>query len=320
MPLNHASTRAATALLQYLDGTGAAPLPVRDLCRRLLNALDLRGDERSPADPRTLSETLEAAAARDANVRFLLRDLAAALPPEPRGGRQGGGGMDVNVQGNGNVVYAAGRDIHNYGDPAAPGARGADQPPPRKMTVLFAAASPDDQDYLRADREARAVREALERAGLRDQFDLQVRMAVSAPDFLRALLTLCPRVVHFAGHGEEDSGELQFEDDDGKSLSAAAEGLAVIFSQLRGTVECVILNACYGKATGDAILASVPYVIAMEGEMEDDAAIPFSTGFYQALGEGRSVPEAFQFGRGLLMMTNRWQKPPELLTRGGGGE
>jgi hypothetical protein len=46
------------------------------------------------------------------------------------------------------------------------------------------------------------------------------------------------------------------------------------------------------------------FVIGMRREINDRASIEFAVGFYDALGAGKSVEEAFQFGRNAIRLFN----------------
>jgi len=72
--------------------------------------------------------------------------------------------------------------------------------------------------------------------------------------------------------------------------------LAALFEQFADQVGCVVLNACYSEAQANAIARHIEYVIGMNQEIGDKAAIAFSIGFYQALGAGRTVEEAYKLG------------------------
>ena len=61
-------------------------------------------------------------------------------------------------------------------------------------------------------------------------------------------------------------------------------------------VECVVLNACYSRVQAAEINKHVNYVIGTKKEIRDDAAIFFSTGFYEALGDGVTIEKAYKFG------------------------
>jgi CHAT domain len=313
--VNEQSLAAAQALLHYRRGDNPAPMPVRDLCRRLLDAMGNLAPLGSGAepDPHLLATALELAAGQSPEVRILVRELAIAVGAPPPGTREGGGdSISVHIVGDGNVSQT-GKYIFNYGPLFPPAKETAGRAKPR-FTVLFAGASPDGETRLQIDREQRALELALSNSGLRDQIHLETRMAVRPVEFANALLKARPRVVHFAGHGGSKDGALRFEGDDGYAYLAPAEGLGALFEQMRGQTECVILNACYSRMNADAILGPVPFVVGMNGPLHDGSAITFSTGFYQALGEGRGVPEAYAWGIALMKLMRAEGEMPVLVS------
>lgn len=164
---------------------------------------------------------------------------------------------------------------------------------PKKILIL--AASPVDQAKLCLDVEAREINEGLQRSQHRDQFELQYIGAVRTDDLSRALLDIRPQILHFCGHGAGENG-LVFEDQQGNTQLVSTKALANLFELFAGIIECVILNACYSEVQASAIVQHVGYVIGMSKEIGDKAAIKFSIGFYDALGGGRSVEDAYKFG------------------------
>lgn len=169
--------------------------------------------------------------------------------------------------------------------------------PPRstRTPVLFLCADPTNVSRLRLGEEFREIQEQLQLAQLRNQFELSERMSVRPSDVSQALLDVHPQIVHFSGHGTEE-GELCFENQLGQVQPVTPEALANLFHVFADTVKCVILNACYSGLQADAIAKHVEYVIGMSQAFGDRAAIAFSVGFYQALGAGRSIEEAYQLG------------------------
>jgi len=190
-----------------------------------------------------------------------------------------------------------------------------------KTAILFLASEPTDAARLRLGEEFREIQEKLQLSRWRDRFDLQVRLSVRPPDITQALLDIQPQVVHFAGHGEGDEsaagralklvsaqgapvanqgaaegGGLYFEDAYSQAQLVPAEALAALFEQFAGQVRCVVLNACYSEGQARAIARHIPHVIGMRRAIGDRAAIAFSIGFYQALGAGRSVEQAYRLG------------------------
>lgn len=69
-----------------------------------------------------------------------------------------------------------------------------------------------------------------------------------------------------------------------------------LFEQFADQVECVLLNACYSETQAVAIAEHINYVIGMNQAIGDKAAIVFAMGFYQAIGAGRKIEEAYQLG------------------------
>lgn len=61
-------------------------------------------------------------------------------------------------------------------------------------------------------------------------------------------------------------------------------------------LEAVILNSCYSAEKSSAIADSVNSVIAMKGNLKEAAAIAFTRSFYDALGQGLELEEAFSWG------------------------
>jgi hypothetical protein len=97
------------------------------------------------------------------------------------------------------------------------------------ITLLFLAANPTDTACLRVDQECRAIDEALLNARLRDAFTLE------AGPCAWTISSRCScAAVHFSGHGDP-SGKILLED---------GAGLSRLFAVLKGSIRCVILNAC----------------------------------------------------------------------------
>ena len=156
-------------------------------------------------------------------------------------------------------------------------------------------ANPKNTNPLRLGEEARKIQSALRLAKSRDQFEIATEWAVRVEDLRRAMLDEQPTIVHFSGHGAGTEG-LVFEDNSGITQLVSGEALASLFELFRGTVECVLLNACYSEVQAQAIHQHVDYVIGMNQPIGDVAAIEFATGFYDALGALEGYDFAFRMG------------------------
>ncbi len=164
------------------------------------------------------------------------------------------------------------------------------------VSILFLAADPTDASRLRLGEEFREIKEKLKLAKFRERFTLELpQLSVRPSDISQALLDSQPQIVHFSGHGTP-TGELCFENLVGKTHAVESDALAALFEQFSGQVNCVVLNACYAEIQAKAIAKHIKYVIGMNQAIGDEAAIAFAIGFYQALGGGRSIEEAYRFG------------------------
>jgi len=164
------------------------------------------------------------------------------------------------------------------------------------FSILFLAADPTDASRLRLGEEFREIREQLKKAELRDRFRLELpQLSVRPLDISQALLDMQPQIVHISGHGTS-TGALCFENQVGRTQIVQPNALAALFEQFTNQVNCVILNACYAEIQANAIAQHIDYVIGMNQAIDDKAAIAFAIGFYQALGAGRAVEEAYKLG------------------------
>ncbi|MBI3522333.1 MAG: CHAT domain-containing protein [Chloroflexi bacterium] len=165
----------------------------------------------------------------------------------------------------------------------------------KQRTILFLSADPKDAPRLRLAEELREIREKLALARMRSHFKLVDRGAVRAQDLTQALLDEKPAIVHFSGHGTSQ-GAVCLENDDGSSQPVPPEVLAKLFGLVKASTEVVVLNACYSEKQGAAIAKHVKYVIGMSDAIADKDAIAFSVGFYQGIGAGRSIVDAYSAG------------------------
>lgn len=164
-----------------------------------------------------------------------------------------------------------------------------------EVSILFLAADPTNETRLRLGEEFREIQEKLQLAKLRQKFRLEQRTSVRPADISQAMLDVQPNIVHFSGHGTTN-GELCFENMLGVTQLVTPDALAALFEQFVNQVICVVLNACYSVTQANAISQHIPYVIGMDKTIGDRAAIAFAIGFYQAIGAGKTVEEAYKLG------------------------
>lgn len=171
----------------------------------------------------------------------------------------------------------------------------------KKRTILFLAANPRDTQSLDLDKEMRQITLGLERSKQRDSFQLVQKWAVQIDDLRRAFLDENPNIVHFSGHGSE-AGRIILQSPMDTSQELPIQALGGFFKLFKDSVECVLLNACYSEAQAKLIAQHIPYVIGMSDAVYDAAALAFSTAFYDAIGNGREIPFAFEMAVNTIEM------------------
>jgi len=165
----------------------------------------------------------------------------------------------------------------------------------KMVSILFVTADPKDKTHLRLSEEAREIQEKLQLSKWRDHFIFYQRVSSRPEDISQALLDLQPRIVHFSGHGTS-KGELCFENKIGETHPIQSDALGALFEQFANQVSCVVMNACYSEIQAKIIAQHIDYVIGMNNTIGDNSAIAFAIGFYQALGAGCSIEEAYKLG------------------------
>lgn len=164
-----------------------------------------------------------------------------------------------------------------------------------KKKILILSANPKTTARLRLDEEVREIEEGLRRSKWRDHFEIKSKWAVGIRDLRRAILDEEPNILHFCGHGKKDG--IMVEDEMGLAVLVNQNALTNLFKLFEDKIETVLLIACFSQFQSKAISKHIENVIGMKRDISDKAAIEFSVGFYDALGAGKSVEEAFKFGR-----------------------
>src|SRR4051794_5319648 len=114
------------------------------------------------------------------------------------------------------------------------------------IKILLLAANPKDTNPQRLGEEARAIKERLQLAELREEFVVEQEWAVRVTDLQGHLLRHRPHIVHFSGYGSRE-GNIILEEQTGNSRPVSTQALKQLFTVLRENVRCVVLNACYSE-------------------------------------------------------------------------
>lgn len=184
----------------------------------------------------------------------------------------------------------------------------------RDIRVLLLSANPRGTTPLRLDEEAREIGEGLRRSSLATHVDIRSHWAVRPRDIRRALLDFEPEILHFSGHGTGSTG-LAFENESGDTALVSTDAISTLFELFAHRLRCVVLNACYSDVQARAIAAHIDYVVGMQTQIGDRAAIEFAAGFYDALGAGRAVAQAYRFGVNAILLAGLQEAGTPVLLR-----
>ena len=184
------------------------------------------------------------------------------------------------------------------------------------IKVLFLSATPEDMAILQVDKEYKTVDEAVRKSEVRDRYEIRYNPATKVSEVQEVLLRFSPNIVHFSGHGSQQN-EIVLLNEDGMGHPVSNSALENLFKLVsRDNIKCVVLNACYSSIQAKAIVKNVKCVIGMSNEFTDQAAIRFSTAFYQGLGYGNSIKTAFDLGCNQLeLLSLGEQHIPKLLVQ-----
>jgi hypothetical protein len=172
------------------------------------------------------------------------------------------------------------------------------------FVVLFLGANPSDQTQLALTKEVQEIDDHLQSTDARNRFRIEQQWEVQARQLAGKIMRFKPTILHFSGHGTVDSA-LVFVDDHGDAQTADGETLSIIFRVLSDTVRCVILNACYSERQAEQICQYIDAVIGMSDAIGDVDAIVFSSAFYEAIGYGKCVADAFELAKAAITLSGR---------------
>jgi hypothetical protein len=166
---------------------------------------------------------------------------------------------------------------------------------PPEITVLFLAASPEDESPLRLDKETREIQKRMRSTDYRESIFFEWRLARRTTDLIDDLNQTHPDVLHFSGHGNTD--ELAFEDNSGNATGLTSDQVKRLLDAAPKPIRLIVFNSCHSAALAKLAVKHVEIAIGMEANIGDAEAQTFAGQFYNSLGFGMSVARAFEQAR-----------------------
>jgi hypothetical protein len=162
---------------------------------------------------------------------------------------------------------------------------------PPEVTVLFLASSPQDETQLRLDRETREIQKRMRTSGFPESIFIEWRLARQLPDLVQDLNEVRPNVLHFSGHGNDSA--LAFENEAEDAVPLDNEQLGKLLAAAPGRIRLVLFNSCNSASQAKLATAHVDVAVGMDASVDDRVAQTFAGQFYNSLGFGLSVSQAF---------------------------
>lgn len=171
---------------------------------------------------------------------------------------------------------------------------------PSSCDLLVVTANPKETTKLQLRKEADSIRNAIALGKPGQTVVVHAELSSSINDLRRSLIKYSPRIVHFAGHGD-DAGNLLFESDQGQEQRVRPEDLADLFREFP-SIETVMLNACYSSDAAEELAEHVKCVVGMGNKIDEESAREFALAFYEGLAVGKDYTAAFLLGRNAIRL------------------
>lgn len=111
---------------------------------------------------------------------------------------------------------------------------------------------------------------------------------VDEDSFKAYILKIKPHILHYGGHGQKEGIILE--------KGVISSDTLIVHLKIVKNVQCVILNACNSFEIAKTIAEVVPYVVATQAKVDDNAAVAFTNGFYRGIATECTIEDAFILG------------------------
>jgi hypothetical protein len=208
--------------------------------------------------------------------------------------------------------------------PDRPGPLPAAVKPPLRMLVAVA----NPRGELETGAELADIKRRLD--GLLEEnctrYELRTLPEATRSQFGSQIEDWKPHIVHFIGHGgfDDERGLIYFHDEHDPAKRDPVDSATLRDLVRNDRPWLVVLNSCLGGAAAKAdpfggaaqnlIRINVPFVVAMQSPISDEAAVRFSQRFYASLLRGDPVAAAVTRGRNAIRSLGQESLRAELIT------
>ena len=172
----------------------------------------------------------------------------------------------------------------------------------KSATILFIAGDRGGSvlNQIQVPNEYHAIQEALRASEHRDLISLGSPILAATRERLAHAHRHRPKIVHFVGHGNERSLSI-IEDHHllANETALSADEFTRVMETMKELVMLCVLNTCESEGLAAALTDAgvVEYAVGWSSKVSDSTAITFSRTLYGALGDGRTMCDAFNIAR-----------------------
>lgn len=173
--------------------------------------------------------------------------------------------------------------------------------PLERIQILLMATQVRGTARLETGEELTRIEDVLRGGLLRDRFEVAHCHASETFAIQQRLLESDAHVLHFSGHGVA-GGRLVLKGRSGEAIEVAPDGIRALIELAQESAadfRIALFNACHSADLAEVLVrapAVVRCAIGTSRAIDDDVAIEFSRGFYNALASGKDVNFAFRAG------------------------
>jgi tetratricopeptide (TPR) repeat protein len=170
----------------------------------------------------------------------------------------------------------------------------------KEYRLVFAAASPSDQDRLEVEKDRDAIKQMIARQQIGSVQPVWIEAATR--ELLRENLRQPADIFHFAGHGLFDNRKGQIILDKGNDTSESFDAKPLAKLLQNACVKLAVLNACdtaarskenlWGGVASALVKAGVAAVVASQYRLQDRNAVPLAKELYRSVLSGETIDEA----------------------------
>lgn len=158
-----------------------------------------------------------------------------------------------------------------------------------KVAVFFS--NPGDSQRLRLDQEHRAIQQIIEKLKIPAETFHRFH-ATSTKDIIEILSNTEYDIVQFSGHGSQEGIFLESSTSQGGTMVTVSQ-LSALLKATSKHLKLLVLNSCFSSSSVPSLIDFAQYLITIGGEANDEAAIQFSSTFYELLFLHGSIERAF---------------------------